>query len=65
MTHKLHAWPAWVEDERSLLAYLVRPHQGHSYAEDLIDAVALMAAWIMAGVSVALVLGVLVEALAG
>jgi hypothetical protein len=62
---RIHALPAWIEDERSLLAYLVCPHDGHCYPEDLIDAVALMAAWVMAGISFLLVLGVLAEGLAG
>lgn len=63
MNTKAHALPVWLEDERSLLAYLVRPHDGHAYAEDLIDAVALMTSWVMVGMSAMLVLGVLVDGL--
>lgn len=53
--------PGWLADERSLIAYLASPHPGHSYAEDLLDAVALVAGWIMVVVSVLSVLGVLLD----
>jgi hypothetical protein len=63
MNTKAHALPVWIEDERSLLAYLARPHHGHAYAEDLLDAVALMTSWVLVGMSVMLVLGVLADGL--
>jgi len=63
MKSKAHALPAWLERERRFLAYLVRPHVGHSYSEDLLDAVALLTSWMMVGLSAFLVLGVLLEAL--
>ena len=63
MNTKAHALPAWMENQRSLLAYLVRPHDGHAYAEDLIDAIALMTSWVMVAMSVVLVLGVLLDGL--
>ncbi len=63
MKSKAHALPVWLERERRLLAYLVRPHVGHSYSEDLLDAVALLTSWMMVGMSAFLVLGVLLEAL--
>ena len=56
-------WPAWVEDERSLMDYLARPHEGHAYAEDLIDAVALVASWVMVATSVVAVAIVVAEAM--
>jgi hypothetical protein len=52
-----------MENQRSLLAYLVRPHDGHAYMEDLIDAVALLTSWVMVGMSAVLVLGVLLDGL--
>ncbi|HEX6975538.1 MAG TPA: hypothetical protein VF147_14130 [Vicinamibacterales bacterium] len=63
MDAKAHALPVWLEDERSLLEYLVNPHDGHAYAEDLLDAVALLTSWVMVSMSVLLVAGVLLEGL--
>ena len=53
--------PGWIAEERTLLAYLASPHPGHTYAEDLIDAVALVTGWIIVVVSVLAVLGVLLD----
>jgi hypothetical protein len=61
MIPRTYALPAWVQAERTLMAYLVRPHDGHTYAEDLIDAIALLAAWVIVGTSVGLLMAVLVE----
>ena len=63
MDTKAVAIPAWIEDERSLLDYLVHPHAGHAYAEDLIDAVALMTSWLLVGLSVVAVVAVVVDGL--
>lgn len=63
MRSRSRAFPAWLEGERSLLAYLARPHEGHAYLEDLLDAVALMTSWVLVGMSVMLVLGVLLNGL--
>lgn len=63
MNTRAHALPAWMENQRNLLAYLVRPHDGHAYMEDLIDAVALLTSWVMVGMSAVLVLGVLLDGL--
>jgi hypothetical protein len=65
MNAKARALPVWLEDERSLFAYLVRPHDGHAYAEDLIDAVALLTSWVMVSMSVLLAAGVLLDGLIG
>jgi hypothetical protein len=54
--------PAWIEDERRLMDYLVHPHAGHPYVEDLIDAVALMTLWLMVATSLLLVVLVVVDA---
>ncbi len=51
------------EDERTLMDYLVRPHEGHAHAEDLIDAVALVASWVMGATSIAAVGIVVAEAM--
>ena len=61
MNQKTFMLPGWLQAERSLMTYLACPHPGHTYAEDLIDAVALMAAWLMAGTAAVLVVAVLVE----
>jgi hypothetical protein len=57
------ALPAWVEDERSLLSYLMSPHEGHAYAEDLLDAVSLITSWVLVAVSILAVIGVLSDAI--
>jgi hypothetical protein len=62
MITRTYSLPAWVQAERTLMAYFARPHEGHPYAEDLIDAVSLMTAWLMVATSVGLMLTVLVEA---
>ncbi len=63
MIPKARMLPVWLEDERSFLAYLAHPHTGHTYPEDLLDAVALLTSWMMVGMSAFLVLGVLVDVL--
>lgn len=65
MNVKAQALPVWLEDERSLFAYLVRPHEGHAYVEDLLDAVALLTSWVMVSMSVLLAAGVLLDGLIG
>jgi hypothetical protein len=62
MKHKILAVPAWVEDERSLLHYLMSPHEGHHYAEDVIDGISLITSWILVSVAVLSVVGVLADA---
>jgi hypothetical protein len=57
------ALPAWLEDERSLLRYLMSPHDGHAYAEDVLDAVSLITSWVLVAVAVLAVIGVLSDAL--
>jgi hypothetical protein len=62
---KLHArvLPAWIEDERRLLRYLVTTHDGHPYVEDLLDAVCLITSWVLIAVAVLAVVGVIADAL--
>ena len=63
MPHRHVTLPPWIDDERSLLAYLVRRHGAHPYAEDLIDAIALVTSWLMIAVSFLAVLGVMLDSL--
>lgn len=62
MKFRALALPAWIEDERLLLRYLISPHSGHPYAEDLLDAVSLITSWVLIAVSVLTVVGVIADA---
>ncbi len=57
------ALPALFEEECSLCRYLMTPHDGHAYAEDLIDAVSLITSWTLIFVAVAAALAVLATGL--
>ena len=57
------ALPSWVEDERSLLRYLMSPHDGHAYGEELLEAVSLVTSWVLVAISVLAVVGVLSDAI--
>ena len=59
---RILAVPAWVRDEQMLLSYLMSPHLGHPYPEEMLDAICLITSWILIAVSVLAVVGVLVEA---
>lgn len=61
--HRSLALPAWIEDERSLLRYLLSKHEGHPYAEDVLDGVCLLTSWALIGIAIAAVLGVAIDAL--
>jgi hypothetical protein len=62
---KLHArtLPAWIEDERRLLRYLVTTHTGHPYLEDLLDAICLITSWVLIAGAVLAVVGVIADVL--
>lgn len=60
---KTRTLPAWLDDERTLLRYLVSPHEGHAYAEDLIDAVSLITSWALVVIAVLAVFAVVLDAL--
>ena len=62
MKLRTHA-PAWLEDERVLLRYLMSPHDGHAYPEDVLDGISLITSWALVGISVLAVVGVLVDAI--
>lgn len=55
--------PAWVEEERIFLGYLMSPHEGHAYPEDVLDGICLITGWVLALISVASVLAVIVDGL--
>lgn len=59
------ALPAWVEDERALLRYLMSPHDGHAYPEDVIDAISLITSWTLIFVAAMSALTVLAAGLIG
>ena len=63
MTRRVPPLPPWIDDERSLLSYLVRRHGAHRYAEDLIDPIALVTSWVMVAVSFLAVVGVMLDSL--
>jgi hypothetical protein len=62
MKPRTHALPAWVDDERVLLHYLMSPHDGHAYPEDVLDGISLITSWTLVAVSVLSVVGVLIDA---
>ena len=59
MTTRALALPALFEEECSLCRYLMSPHDGHAYAEDVIDAISLITSWTLAAVAALAVLTVL------
>jgi hypothetical protein len=62
MKFRARALPAWVDDERRLLRYLVTTHEGHPYVEDLLDATCLITSWILIAVAVLSVAWVILDA---
>jgi hypothetical protein len=63
MRIRAQALSDWVEDERVLLNYLMSPHDGHAYPEDVLDGISLITSWTLVAVSVLAVVGVLVDAM--
>ncbi len=57
------ALPSLFQEECSLCRYLMTPHEGHAYAEDLIDAVSLITSWTLIAVAAAAALTVLATGL--
>lgn len=58
------AWiPALIDDERSLIRYLMSKHDGHPYAEDVLDGVCLLTSWALIAISVVAVVGVVIDAI--
>jgi len=63
MDTRTHALPAWLEDERVLLNYLMSAHDGHAYPEDVLDGISLITSWTLVAISVFAVVGVLIDAM--
>ena len=63
MHTRLFGARSWLAGERSLLQYLVTPHDGHPYAEDLLDAICLITSWALVIFSVLGVIGVIADGL--
>jgi hypothetical protein len=63
MKTRAHALSGWLEDERLLLRYLMSPHDGHAYPEDVLDGISLITSWTLVAISVFAVVGVLIDAL--
>jgi hypothetical protein len=63
MKHRHMALPAFIDDERRLLTYLVTPHPGHPHSEEMLDALCLITSWILIAVSIAAVVGVIAKAI--
>ena len=57
------ALPSLFEEECSLCRYLMSPHEGHAYAEDVIDAISLITSWTLIAVAVVAALTVLAAGL--
>jgi hypothetical protein len=58
------AWiPALIDDERSLIRYLMSKHEGHPYAEDVLDGVCLLTSWALIAIAFIAVLGVAIDAI--
>ena len=58
------AWiPALIDDERSLIRYLMSKHEGHPYAEDVLDGVCLLTSWALIAIALLAVVGVAIDAI--
>ena len=58
------AWiPALIDDERSLIRYLMSKHDGHPYAEDVLDGVCLLTSWALIVIAIVAVVGVVLDAI--
>jgi hypothetical protein len=55
--------PAVIDDERSLIRYLMSKHDGHPYAEDVLDGLCLLTSWALIVIAVAAVVGVAIDGL--
>ncbi|HTI39515.1 MAG TPA: hypothetical protein VL484_18275 [Vicinamibacterales bacterium] len=62
MKGKAVVLPAWVQDEWDLLGYLTSAHEGHQYAEELLEGISLLASWTLVGISIIAVFAVVVDA---
>ena len=63
MRGKAAVIPAWIQDEWALLRYLMSAHEGHQYAEELLEGISLLTSWALVGISVLSIVAVLADAL--
>ena len=63
MKTKALAVPAWLHDEWVLLRHLTSVHEGHPYAEELLEGISLLTSWALVAISVLGVIAVLADAL--
>jgi hypothetical protein len=59
---KAVAVPAWVKDEWDLLRYLTHPHDGHQYAEELLEGISLLTSWVLVAISILSIIAVVTDA---
>ncbi len=62
MKDKAVVVPAWVQDEWALLRYLTSVHEGHQYAEELLEGISLLTSWALVAISVVSVVAVIADA---
>jgi hypothetical protein len=62
MKSKAAVVPAWVQDEWALLRYLMSAHDGHQYAEELLEGISLLTSWALVAISVIAVVAVIADA---
>jgi hypothetical protein len=62
MKFKAEAVPAWIQDEWALLRYLMSAHDGHQYAEELLEGISLLTSWALIAISLLAILAVLADA---
>lgn len=55
--------PAWVQGEWALLRYLTSAHEGHQYAEELLEGIGLLFSWALVAISVISIVAVLADAI--
>jgi hypothetical protein len=60
---KTRAVPAWIKDEWALLRYLTHAHDGHPYAEELLEGISLLTSWVLVVVSIVSIVAVLGDAI--
>jgi hypothetical protein len=57
------AVPGWVKEEWALLGYLTNAHDGHPYAEELLEGISLLTSWVLVVISIVSVIAVIGDAL--
>ncbi|HTL46270.1 MAG TPA: hypothetical protein VL262_18180 [Vicinamibacterales bacterium] len=60
---KTTAVPAWIKDEWALLSYLTHAHDGHPYAEELLEGISLLTSWVLVVISIVSIVAVVGDAI--